>query len=216
MDPSKQRRPIALVLIVALIGSIAAITVINLPPSTEIELGMTLEFRSNSTAHGAVYQYHWEAPGIRSDAYGIHIDWNSQYGDTHTNATGALDDLLRKDSFVEDFFIQWTEFEPLPNGTWTLLLDFYAGWVVVGDLLLKGNNQSIHVQNLEMTDDSTAALREGLSSLGIEALEVYTDISFSISADVLQSAFQERSITPQISDDLEMTASDIRSCTISA
>ncbi|TFF95367.1 hypothetical protein EU546_03390 [Candidatus Thorarchaeota archaeon] len=216
MDPSKQRRLIALVLIVALIGSITAITVLNLPSRTEIEIDITLEFRSNSTSHAASHQYHWDAPGLETNVYPFHIDWKRDYGTMHSNATGELDEVLREWGYVEGFNIEWTELEPYSNGTWTLLLNFYVGLIDEGELLLKGDNQSMHIENLEMTDDSDPALRDGLTSLGIEALEVYTDVSFSISADVLQSAFQERSITPQISDDLEMTASDIRSCTISA
>ncbi len=96
MAPSKQRKYVALVLIVALIGSIAAVTVLNRPPPTEIELDITLEFRSNSTSHAAVYQYHWDAPGLDTDVYPFHIDWNRQYGTMHSNATGELDDLLRE------------------------------------------------------------------------------------------------------------------------
>ncbi len=117
---------------------------------------------------------------------------------------------------MEGFNIEWTELEPYSNGTWTLLLNFYVGLIDEGELLLKGDNQSIHIENLEMTDDSDPALRDGLASLGIEVLEVYTDISFSISADILRSAFQEQSIIPQVSDDLEMTVNDIKSCTIAA
>ncbi|TFF68650.1 hypothetical protein EU520_00065 [Candidatus Thorarchaeota archaeon] len=215
MDPS-QRKHVALALILALIGTIATVTVLNLPPPREIELDVTLEFRSNSTSHAAVYQYHWDAPGLETDVYPFHIDWNRQYGTMHSNATGELDEVLRESGYVQGFNIEWTELEPYPNGTWTLLLNFYVGLIDEGELLLKGDNQSIHIENLDMTDDSDPALRDGLTSLGIDALEVYTDISFSISANILRSAFQELGITPQISDALEMTVTDIESCTIPA
>ena len=93
-DPSKRRKYAALGLIVILIISISTIVVLNIPLPRRIELDITLDFRSNSTDHQAVYQYHWDAPGIRTDVYGKHIDWNEQYGDAHSYGSGILNELL--------------------------------------------------------------------------------------------------------------------------
>lgn len=208
-DPSRQRKYAASVLIVILIVSISAIVVINIPRSIEVELDITLDFRSNSTDHESTYHYHWDALGIQTDAYGIHIDWNKQYGAAYSSGTGALNILL-EDRSVEDFNIQWTELEPYANETWTLLLNFYVGLIFEGQLVLQGNNQSIQVADYGITDTHfSSMLLEGLDSLGIEGLEIYMDISFKIAASVLRSCFQEISIEPQIADDIEMVVNDI-------
>jgi hypothetical protein len=208
-DPSNLRKYAALGLIVVLIISISIIVVLNLPPSRRIELDITLNFKSNSTDHESVYQYHWDAPGIRTDVYGIHIDWNEQYGDAHSYESGVLDDLLR-DRGVESFAIQWTELEPFANETWTLLMNFYVGMIFDGQLVLRGDNQSIHVDDFGTTDGQFSPdLLEGLDSLGIEGLDIYMDISFKIAASVLRTCFRETSIDLQIVDDIEMFVSDI-------
>lgn len=208
-DSPRMRKYVATILIFALIVSISMIIVINSPPSTKVELDISLGFKSNSTDHESRYQYHWEAPGIQTDVYGIHIGWNEQYGEAYSYDTGALTDLLQ-DRSVEDFNIQWTELKPYANDTWTLLLNFHVGLVFEGQFVMQGINQSIQVDDYGITDTHfSSSFLEGLDSLGIEGLQVYMNISFKIAASVLRSCFQEISIDAQIADDIEIVVNDI-------
>ncbi|MFW9843598.1 MAG: hypothetical protein ACFFEV_03400 [Candidatus Thorarchaeota archaeon] len=208
-DPSKRRRYAALGVIIVLIISVSTIIVLNLPPVRRIELDITLDFKSNSTDHEAMYQYHWDASGIRTDVFGRHINWIEQYGDVHSYGSGVLDELLR-DRGVEGFDIQWTELELFANETWTLLMNFYVGMIFDGQLVLQGDNQSIHVDDYGTTDGQFSSnLLEGLDSLGIEGLEIYMDITLKIEASILRTCFREISIELQISDDIEMIVDDM-------
>lgn len=208
-ESTKLRKYGAIILIVALIVSISTIIMINIPPSRKVELSITLDFKSNSTSHESLYQYHWVASRIQTNANWTLIDWNNQYGEAHSYDTGALNDLLQ-DRNVEDFNIQWAELKPYANETWTLQLNFYVGIVFIGQLILQGNSQTIHVHDYGITDTHfSSSLLDGLDSLGIEGLEIYMNISFKISASVLRSCFQEISIKPQITDDIEMVVNDI-------
>jgi hypothetical protein len=214
-DPSLFRRYIAFVVIVGVIAPMTFIVAINLPPPKEIELDIALDFRSNSTTDEVTLRYHWEAPGIQTDVYGIHIAWRDGYGDYLSNATGALYDLL-ENTGAPDFDMQWTEFEPFSNETWTLLLDFYVGTIFDGQVTLQGDNESMNVRDYRITDDHyPATLLGGLESLGIEGLEVYIDISLKMSVQALRSCFQVNSIDFQISSDLQATVNDIQFCVIS-
>ncbi len=208
-NPSLFRKYIALVVIVGVILPTAYVVVINLPQPREIELDITLHFRTNSTADEVTFQYHWDAPGILTDVYGIHIDWGDGYGESRSNETGALYDLL-ENSAAQDFNIQWTDFEPFVNETWTLLLNFYVGVVFDGQITLRGDNESMNIESYQITDDYySPPLLDGLESLGIEGLEIFMDISFKISTQALRSCFQANSIDIQISSDLQMIVNDI-------
>ncbi len=209
-NPSLFRRYIGIVIIVGVIVPTAFVVVINLPPPREIELDITLDFRSNSTDDEVTFQYHWDAPGILTDVYGIHIDWGDGYGESRSNETGALYDLL-ENSAAQDFNIQWTDFEPFVNETWTLLLNFYVGVVFDGQITLRGDNESMNIESYQITDDYySPPLLDGLESLGIEGLEIFMDISFKISTQALRSCFQVNSIETQISLDLQMVVNDIK------
>jgi hypothetical protein len=208
-NPSLLRRYIALVVILGVIVPTTFIVAINLPPPREIELDINLDFRSNSTADESMFQYHWDALGILSDALGIHINWREQYGESRSNGTGALYDLLENRG-VYDFNIQWAEFETFTNETWTLLLNFYVGTAFDGQIILKGDNESMNVESYGFTNDHYSdILLDEMDSLGIEGLEVYMDISFKISAQVLRSCFQVKSIDAQIIMGLQMIVNDI-------
>ncbi|MFX1560105.1 MAG: hypothetical protein ACFFBL_05930 [Promethearchaeota archaeon] len=214
-NPSLFRRYIALVVLVGVIVPMTFIVAINLPPPKEIELDIALDFKSNSTADEITLQYHWEAPGIQTDVYGILIDWRNGYGDYLSHGTGALYDLL-EDRGARSFYIQWAEFEPFANETWTLLLDFYVGSVFDGQVIWQGDNESMHVKDYRNTDvHYSTRLIEGLESLGIEGLEVYMDISLKVSAQALRSCFQVNSIDIQVSSDLQAAVNDIEFCVIS-
>lgn len=207
-NPSLFRRYIALVVIVGVILPTTIIVVLNLPPPIEIELDITLDFRSNSTADEVTLQYHWDAPGIQKDVYGIHIDWREQYGESHSNGTGALHDILESRG-AHSFYFQWTEFEPFTNESWSLLLDFYNG-IFEGEIILQGDNESVSLESYRITDDYYSPfLLEELDSLGIDGLEIFMDISFKISPQALRSCFQANSIDIQISSDLQMIVNDI-------
>jgi hypothetical protein len=208
-NPSRLRQYIAIIVIVGIIVPMAIIVVINLPPSREIELDITLDFKSNSTADESTFQYHWDAPGILSDALGIRINWREQYGESRSNGTGALYDLLENRG-VGDFDIQWAEIEPFANKTWTLLLNFYVGQICDGQIVLRGDNESMNIYGHQITHDSySTLLLDGLDSLGIKGLEVYMDISLKISAQVLRRCFQVKAIDAQIPIDLQMIVYDI-------
>ncbi|MFX1484507.1 MAG: hypothetical protein ACFFCP_15115 [Promethearchaeota archaeon] len=214
-NPSLFRRYVALVVIVGVIVPMTFIVAINLPPTKEIELDIALDFRSNSTADETILQYHWDAPGIQTDVYGIHIAWRNGYGDYLSDGTGALYDLLENRG-AHDFDMQWTEFEPFTNETWTLLLDFYVGTVLDGQVMLRGDNESMNVKNHKITSSQYSTLLiDGLDSLGIEGLEVYMNISLKMSAQALRSCFQVDSIDIQVSSDLQAAVNDIEFCVIS-
>ena len=207
-NPSLFRRYIGIVIIVGVIVPTAFVVVINLPPPREIELDITLDFRSNSTADETTLQYHWDAPGIQKDVYGIHIDWREQYGESVSYGAGTLHDLLEGRG-IHSFYFQWTEFEPFANESWSLLLDFYMG-IFEGEIILRGDNESVNLESYRITDDYYSPnLLEGLESLGIEGLEIFMDISFKISSQALRSCFQANSIDIQISSDLQMIVNDI-------
>ncbi|TFH05473.1 MAG: hypothetical protein E4H14_12665, partial [Candidatus Thorarchaeota archaeon] len=87
-NPALFRKYVALVVIMGVIVPTTIVVVLNIPPPTEIELDITLNFRSNSTADEATLQYHWEAPGIQKDVYGIHIDWREEYGEFSSIGAG--------------------------------------------------------------------------------------------------------------------------------
>jgi hypothetical protein len=208
-DPSLFRRYIALVVIVGVIAPMTFIVVINLPPPKEIELDIALDFKSNSTADKVTLQYHWEASGIQTDAYGIHIAWRDGYGDYQSNGTGALYDLLENRG-ASDFDMQWAEFEPFANETWTLLLDFYVGTIFDGQVTLQGSNESMNAKDYRIKDNHfSTILLDGMESLGIEGLEVYMDISLKMSVQALRSCFRVNSIDFQVSSDLQATVNDI-------
>jgi hypothetical protein len=208
-NPSLLRRYIAIIVIVGIVVPMAFIVVINLPPAREIELDITVDFKSNSTADESTFQYHWDAPGILSDALGIRINWRERYGESRSNGTGALYDLLENRG-VSDFDIQWAEFEPFANETWTLLLNFYVGTAFDGQIMLKGDNESMNVENYGFTNDHYSdILLDGLDSLGVKGLEIYMDISLKISAQVLRRCFQVKAIDAQILMDLQLIVNDI-------
>lgn len=208
-DPSKQRKYVALTLIIIVIVSVSTIIVVNLPPSRQVELDIALNLRSNSTEHESTYQYHWDAHGTRTDVFGIHIDWNKQYGEAHNYGTGVLTELLL-DRGIEDFCIQWTELEPFANDTWTLRIDFFLGMIFDGELSLRGDNQSAHVDDFRTTDTQFSSdLLEGLDALGIEGLEIWMNITLRIAAGVLRNCFWEISNDFEIMNDIEMLATDI-------
>jgi hypothetical protein len=208
-NPILFRRYVALVVIVGVIVPLTYIVAINLPQPREIELDVTLDFRSNSTSDESAFQYHWDAPGILSDALGIRINWREQYGESRSNGTGVLYGLLENHA-VQDFFIEWTAFETFSNGTWTLLLNFYAGSVFDGQIILRGDNESMNLENYRITDNHySTTLLDGLESLGIDGLEVYMDVSFKISAQALRSCFQVNAITVQIPSDLQVVVNDV-------
>ncbi|MFW9769516.1 MAG: hypothetical protein ACFFEM_11910, partial [Candidatus Thorarchaeota archaeon] len=93
--------------------------------------------------------------------------------------------------------------------SWSLLLDFYSG-IFEGQIVLLGDNESVTLERYRITDDYYSPnLLEGLESLGIQGLEIFMDISFKISAQILRSCFQENSIEIQISSDLQMVVNDI-------
>ena len=137
-NPSLFRKYIALVVIMGVIVPAITIVVLNLPQPIEIELDITLDFKSNSTADEATLQYHWDAPGIQKDVYGIHINWREQYGESQSLGAGALHDLLYSRG-AHSFYFEWTEFEPFTNESWKLLLDFYSG-IFEGEIVLQGDN----------------------------------------------------------------------------
>jgi hypothetical protein len=207
-NPSLFRKYIALVVIVGVIVPTTIIVVLNIPPPIGIELDITLDFKSNSTADESTLQYHWEAPGIRKDVYGIHIDWRSDYGESQSFGAGALHDILESRG-AHSFYFQWTEFDPFTNESWSLLLDFYSG-IFEGEIVLHGDNESVNLESYRITDDYYSPFfLEGLESLGIEGLEIFMGISFKISAQTLRSCFQENSIDIQVSRDLQIEDNDI-------
>ena len=114
-----------------------------------------------------------------------------------------------EDRGAHSFYFQWTEFEPFANESWSLLLDFYSG-IFEGQIILRGDNESVNLESYRITDDYySSTLLEGLESLGIEGLEIFMDISFKISSQVLRSCFQANSIDIQISSDLQMIVNEI-------
>jgi len=207
-NPALFRKYVALVVIVGVIIPTTIVVVLNIPLPTQIELDITLNFKSNSTADETTLQYHWDAPGIQKDVYGIHIDWRNEYGEFQSYGAGALNDLL-EDRGGHSFYFQWTEFEPFANETWSLLLVFYSG-IFEGQIILQGDNESVSLESYRITDDYYSPFfLEELESLGIEGLEIFMDISFKISAQTLRSCFQANSIEIQISSDLQMIVNDI-------
>ncbi|MFW9812442.1 MAG: hypothetical protein ACFFF9_08290 [Candidatus Thorarchaeota archaeon] len=207
-NPALFSKYVALVVIVGVIVPTTIVVVLNIPLPTQIELDIILDFKSNSTVDETTLQYHWEAPGIQKDVYGIHIDWREQYGEYQSNGSGALHDLLESRG-AHSFYFQWTEFESFTNESWSLLLDFYSG-IFEGQIVLRGDNESVNLERYRITDDYYSPnLLEGLESLGIQGLEIFMDISFKISAQILRSCFQENSIEIQISSDLQMVVNDI-------
>jgi len=219
-NPSLFRRYLALVVIVGVILSTTIVVVINLPPpreiELEIELDITLDFKSNSTADECTIHYHWDAPGIRSKVVnGIQIDWRQITGESRSDGTGALYDLL-ENNYVMGIDIYWAEFELFTNETWTLQLKFFVGAVFDGQIILQGDSEVLQIESYQMTRDyyPTRSI-DGMESLGIEGLEVFMDFSFNISAQVLQSCFQVNSIETQISTDFQLVVNDIEFGTIS-
>ena len=207
-NPSLFRKYIALVLILGVIVPTTIVVVLNIPPPTEIELDITLDFKSNSTTDESTLQYHWDAPGIQKDVNGIHIDWREEYGELRSYGAGALDNILESHG-GHSFYFQWTEFEPFANGSWSLLLDFYSG-IFEGQIILQGDNESVSLESYRITDDYYSPfLLEELESLGIEGLEIFMDISFKMSLQAVISCFQANSIDIQISSDLQMIVNDI-------
>jgi hypothetical protein len=207
-NPALFRKYVALVVIVGVIVPTTIVVVLNIPLPTQIELDLTLDFKSNSTADETTLQYHWDAPGIQKDVYGIHIDWRSDYGESVSYGEGALNDLL-EDRGGHSFYFQWTEFEPFTNESWSLLLDFYSG-IFEGQIILRGDNESVSLGSYRITDDYYSPFfLEELNSLGIEGLEIFMDISFKISTQALRSCFQANSIDLHISSDLQMIVNDI-------
>lgn len=207
-NPALFRKYVALVVIVGVIVPTTIVLVLNIPLPTQIELDITLAFKSNSTADEATLQYHWDAPGIQKDVYGIHIDWREQYGESQSYGAGALHDLLESRG-AHSFYFQWTEFEPFANESWSLLLDFYSG-IFEGQIILRGDNESVNLESYRITDDYySSTLLEGLESLGIEGLEIFMDISFKITSQAVRSCFQVNSIDIQISSDLQMIVNEI-------
>ncbi|MFW9808510.1 MAG: hypothetical protein ACFFE6_03925 [Candidatus Thorarchaeota archaeon] len=207
-NPALFRKYVALVGIVGVIVPTIIVVVLNIPLPTQIELDITLDFKSNSTVDETTLQYHWEALGIQKDVYGIHIDWREQYGESVSYGAGAFHDLLES-RVANSFYFQWTEFEPFANESWSLLFDFYMG-IFEGQIILRGDNESVNLESCRITDDYfSSALLEGLESLGIQGVEIFMDMSFKISAQTLRSCFQENSIEIQISSDLQMVVNDI-------
>ncbi|MHA1423342.1 MAG: hypothetical protein ACTSRQ_12750 [Candidatus Thorarchaeota archaeon] len=207
-NPALFRKYVALVVIVGVIVPTTIVVVLNIPLPTQIELDITLDFKSNSTADESTLQYHWDAPGIQKDGYGIYIDWRELYGESQSSGSGALHDLL-EDRGADSFYFQWTEFEPFANASWSLLLDFYSG-IFEGEIVLRGDNESMNVESYGITyDHYSPNLLEGLETLGIEGLEIFMDISLKISSQALRSCFQANSIDAQVSVDLEMIVNDI-------
>ena len=207
-NPALFRKYVALVVIVGVVVPTTIVVVLNIPLPTQIELDITLDFKSNSTADESTLQYHWDAPGIQKDVYGIHIDWREEYGESRSYGAGVFHDLLESRG-VHSFYFQWTEFEPFANESWSLLLDFYMG-IFEGQIILRGDNESVNLESYRITDDYySPALLEELESLGIQGLEIFMDISFKISAQTLRSCFQENSMELQISSDLQMVVNAI-------
>lgn len=207
-NPALYRKYIAVVIILCVVVPISIIGILNLPKQNEVELVITLDFKSNSTTDETAVQYRWDAQGVRDDDYGILIDWRTQYGDAHSYGTGGLHDLL-VDERVEDFNIQWSEISPFEDGIWNLTLSFYVGSVFDGLMNISGNAENMEITSYQITNPYFSQdIVDGLSSLEIQGLEVYMQLSFKISAAVLNSCFQMEEIDILISSELQIESSD--------
>jgi hypothetical protein len=207
-NPALFRKYVAVVIILGVVIPISTIGILNLPKPNEVELIITLDFKSNSTTDEAAVQYGWDAQGVRDDDYGILIDWRTQYGDAHSYGTGGLHDLL-VDERVEDFNIQWSEICPFEDGTWNLTLSFYVGSVFDGWMNISGTEDNIEIASYQITNPFFSHdIVDGLSSLDIQGLEVHMQLSFKISAAVLSSCFQMEAIDMLISSDLQLDSGD--------
>ncbi len=184
--PELFRKYIAAALILGLAVPLTFVIVITLPPPRNVELDVSLAYKSNSTSHEYSVLYHWDASSAYRDAYGTHLNWRETYPETASNDSGAFADMMRT---YTSLYIQWTEIVVYSNATWTLRVDF--PFPVDWTLFFRGDNTTVKGVQPLITHawPVSDTFRDALESYGIEGLMIYANISLKISADVLQSFY---------------------------
>ncbi|MFW9921147.1 MAG: hypothetical protein ACFFED_16210 [Candidatus Thorarchaeota archaeon] len=207
--PDLLKRFVAAVIIIGIVVPLVFVIVITLPPPIEAELDLTITYQSNSTSHEYTSSYQWIASGIYTDAYGTHLDWIETHVGASTEDTGAFAEMMYERT--SGMYIQWTEIDVFSNDTWSIRIDF--AFPVNWALEFRGDNTTILVVIPKITDGRIVSpFEDALESYGIGGLDVYADISLTLSPLVIRSMYANTGVNLQ--EDLEFNQIGIYWCTI--
>lgn len=191
-SPNLFKKFVAAVLILGVCVPLVIVVTLVLPPPTEIELGMDITYKSNSTSHEFSASYHWDASGVSRDAYGTHLQFIESYPDFTTSDTGQFAEDMTQ--WVQSMYVQWNEINVLNNGTWTLRLDF--AYPVDYSLFFRGDNDSVENVWTVITDGRVwPSDLTNLESFGIEGLEMCANVSLSLTATAMRAILSSTNLS---------------------
>lgn len=205
--PTLLKKYIAAVVIIGIIVPPTFVILITSPPPRNVELDISLTYKSNSTSHEYSALYHWDASGAFRDANGTHLNWRETYAETASNDTGAFAEMMER--YTDSTYIEWTEIKAYNNATWTLRINFVnpVHWT----LSFTGDSTTVGGVQPTITDGRPVlgSFPEALASYGVEGLMVYANVSLRISTDVLQSFYELNSVTINTPSPIEFLAENV-------
>lgn len=144
------------------------------PGEPGIQLDMRFILQSNSTADVFITNCSWSAYSVEHDVYGTHVRWLEEYSELQVETEGPLTDAFIESGSV---YISWNEIHFYGNDTWAFQVDLYVFgsqariWII-------GNQSTTSRISTELSSSYPLHTHQDLTSLGIEAVNISTGISF--------------------------------------
>lgn len=163
---------VALLVVASLATSLVLLPYI-FPGEPGIRLDMRFVLQSNSTADVFSTKCSWSAYRVEHDVYGTHIRWLEEYSELLVETEGPLTDAFTESGAV---YISWNEIHYYGNDTWALQVDLYVFGAEVR-LWIDGNESATTGISTELGIGSFLSIHQDLTGLGIEALNISTDVA---------------------------------------